>query len=82
MERTRPEYSISSAWRVGDNPSRWMAGTRLMIAACFLFRLHQIRENVVYQRQVAAAFRFQPNEHPFIQAHKRQAADRSDAGCL
>ena len=54
----------------------------LMIAACFPFRLHQIRENVAYQRQVAAAFRFQPHEHAFVQTHKGQVADRSDAGCL
>jgi len=45
---------------------RWRS---LMIAARLQLRLHKIRENIVNQRQMAAALRFQPDKHVFIQAH-------------
>ncbi len=50
----------------------------LMIAACLPLRLHQIRENIVNQRQMAAALRFQPDNHVFIQTNADCPLPRSD----
>jgi len=53
-------------------------GDPLTVATCPLLRLHHIGQNVVNQRQVTPALRFQPVQHALIQTHADRFFPRPD----